>query len=430
MKVSNLNITQLQIIYGLSILNSLLFIFFIGLEVAYDSSSYIQAWEVLLNGEIDKWRTPIYPIFLGIIQSIIGEEQFYTATICMQHLIFLLSIRYFYQVAKKLCHHKIIVFIITLLYALHPGIASWNNFILTESLAVSFSVFLIYFAMKVWMGGTCKDCFLYNFWLLLLIFLRPAFVYIIPVSIVAWTIAAILKKETRKSYISCIVGVFIVTCSQLIYMNKFEERFGIFSPSGISIVNQYYIARQTGLLDSNLTDNAGLKNYINKSILENGQTCENHNELWEESNDIVKLFGLKDVQKIVTISNKSNPISYIKKVGGRIVRASYINYPPSYNKSLYSQYSTYILSINLSDIYLFLFFFFFILLYNILKQKYIPWYSSFFFMLGCSNIIVAIVGAQGEWSRLILPSIPIYLLMFGQLCNMINITTVPNSQLE
>lgn len=430
MKVSKWNLSPLQIIYGLAIINSLALIFIMGWNTSPDSPSYIQAWDTLLSGKIDEWRTPTYPIFLGIIQSITGKQYLHFTAMCIQHLLFLLSIRYFHQIVKQICQGDKVSFWITILYALHPGIASWNNLILTESLAVIFSVFLVYSALKVWKEASLKACFYFTLWLLLLIFLRPAFVYMLPVSLVAWIMAGFKRKEIRSVSFICIVGVITVSCCQLLYMKAFETKYGVFTPSGISTVNQYYIARQNGILNPNLIQDSLLRNYIENSITQNGVCYDNQHEgLWYETNHVINTYGLKNVQDAVSISNKSNLIGWLKKTGGRSYRAT--------SCSLFIAYcggpiATLIDMVGccLNFLYLFLIIYTGILIGWIFKKHSLPWISCLFYMLGCSNLIVAIVGAQAEWSRLVLPSLPVYLLMFGQLCNLIRISKAPNGQLE
>ena len=429
MKASNIKWSPLQIIYGLAIINSLALIFIGGWATSPDSATYVQAWDVFLSGDIDQWRTPVYPFFLGILQSMAGKEHLYFATICVQHLLFLVSIRYFHWMTKQICHNPKTVFWITLFYALHPGIASWSSMILTEILAVIASVFLIYCSLKVWKVASFKACFGFTFWLLFLVFLRPAFVYMLPVSLVAWGIAVFKRKEVRKASLTCIGGTLLVTCCLLSYMKAFEQRYGVFTPSGISTLNQYYIARQNGMLNPQLIKHPGLKAYLEKSISEKGQSSDVHAELWAEANEAIEIYGLKEVQEAVSVSNKSNPIGWAKKVGGRIYRAVQLSLFVTY---FWGPIATLVdmVDVNMNTLYLFLLIYTGVLFYYIFKRRKLPWLSCLFYMLGCSNLIVAIVGAQAEWSRLVIPSLPIYLLMAGQLLNLIKISKFSVCELE
>ena len=39
-----------------------------GVLIDFDTVSYVRAWDNLKSGEIDIWRTPSYPIILGILK--------------------------------------------------------------------------------------------------------------------------------------------------------------------------------------------------------------------------------------------------------------------------------------------------------------------------------------------------------------------------
>lgn len=421
MKANNRKLSPLQIIYILAIINSLVLIFFSGWITSSDSPSYIQAWDTLLSGAIDKWRTPTYPVFLGFIRSVVGTEHLFFIVMCLQHLLFLISIRYFYRLTDKIYHGHKTTFWITLIYALYPGITSWNNCILTESLAIILSVFIIYYAIEIWERGKVKNCILFTGCLLLLIFLRPSFLYMLPVCLVAWTIAIIKKKEKVKISLICILTTIIVCCCQFLYIKMFEQEYKVFTPSGISTLNQYYIARQNGLLNPEVIENPELKAYVEKSIAKHGVRFDaQHGELFIDAYHVIDTYGLKEVQEAVSASNHSNPIGWFKNIRYR-----------SYEASTYPLLATYcsspiitffhVVTCNIGALYLFLIIYTCILFYWIYKHKSLPWTSCTLYMLGCSNLIVAIIGAQDAWNRLILPSIPIYLLMLGQLYNMIRV---------
>ncbi|MBQ9596862.1 MAG: hypothetical protein IJR34_01235, partial [Bacteroidales bacterium] len=65
-------------------------------------------------------------------------------------------------------------------------------------------------------------------------------------------------------------------------------------------------------------------------------------------------------------------------------------------------------------IYLFLLVYIMMLVAWMIRKKTIAWVSITLWVLCVSNIIVAVVGANDEYNRLILPSMPFVLLMLGQ----------------
>ena len=83
MRVSNVDIMEqmkknkdLAIIYAYAIASSSILILGWGVQETFDSSSYISAWDSFNNGKIDMLRTPVYPVFLGVMKIIFGEHFF------------------------------------------------------------------------------------------------------------------------------------------------------------------------------------------------------------------------------------------------------------------------------------------------------------------------------------------------------------------
>ena len=60
-----------------------------------DTLSYIAAWEILKEGQLDEWRTPVYPLILGIFKTLFGDTKYLQYVVLFQHFIFLISIKYF-----------------------------------------------------------------------------------------------------------------------------------------------------------------------------------------------------------------------------------------------------------------------------------------------------------------------------------------------
>ena len=62
------------------------------------------------------------------------------------------------------------------------------------------------------------------------------------------------------------------------------------------------------------------------------------------------------------------------------------------------------------------------------RQKEIAFFSCLLFMIGVSNFILIIMGSPGEFGRLSLPAIPTYLIMIGQLLNMIRVKKISETK--
>ena len=145
-----------------------------------------------------------------------------------------------------------------------------------------------------------------------------------------------------------------------------------------------------------------------------------HYGMWWADHTLLKcLFLYIQDRSAIYASYKSNPIQWVEKCFGRLYR--------SVKKSLFltlaGGFATIfdVIGFNLNTLYLFLIIYTIILSYWTLCRRRVSVVSFLLYMLGVSNIVVAIIGAQGEWERLILPSMPLYLLMFGQLCSMFKV---------
>lgn len=408
---------DLRIIYVFAIIWSLVLIVGWGYRESPDSVTYVSAWDSLVNGQIDIFRTPTYPIFLGICKFIFGVGVFKFIAIIFQHLFFLVSIYYYQQIVKSFIRSNKVCFWLTLIYAILPCIIDWNNYILTESFAIVGMVFLAYNTIKVYKQVSVISSLGFLFWLLFLIFLRPSFLYLLPVMFLFWFVLLFLGKK-KGSCVGIICTCIIFLC-QLAYVYQMEQVYGVFTPSSVSVINQYYMIRQNGLVYVEGIENETLRNEIKNGIEEEGIATDNYQFLWGETNRLIEKYPLEDVQQIISVSFKANPVGVIKKAGGRAYKAA--SFPLCI--TLLPGFSTLFDMIGVSINFLYLFFIIYaiIIVCWVVKKRQIPVLSCLFFLLGLSNLITVIIGAQSEWSRLILPSMPLYLLMFGQLCTMFKV---------
>ena len=84
---------KLRYIYLFAIVNCLIMTYIFKVDVSIDTPTYIDAWTMLQNGQIDKFRTPVYPVFLGVMNIICGDNYLWYV-VAVQHVVFLVSIRY------------------------------------------------------------------------------------------------------------------------------------------------------------------------------------------------------------------------------------------------------------------------------------------------------------------------------------------------
>lgn len=416
---------DLKTVYLFAVIFYSLSILLIGASDTADTPSYLSAWEIISRGHIDIFRTPIYPIYLGLLKIVVGVKYFKLIAVLGQYCLFLLSIYYFHFICLRLSNSYNITFWTTAFYALYPGIFTWCNTIQTESFALSFMVFLAYFLIRLYEKFSLFYTISIAGLTIFLLMLRPAFIYLLPIFVVSYFF--LLKtKEKRKQAIAGLFATSIATLVLILYMTAFSQEYGVFASSSVSTYNRWHIAREHGLLNISVINDSALKEDLEIYIRDHGECCEVQ-YIYPEIREIFKKYDLKTLNDAVNSSALSHPMKNISKIGGRIYQASYLSNLTAYGGGVISTITD-IVGLRTNVVYLLLFIYTIVLVLWIIQHKYIPWISLVYYMIGTSNLVVVLIGAQAEWMRLVLPSIPLYLIFFAQLCTLLS--SQPLRQLE
>lgn len=405
----NKNLTTLLLLGGIS---SLLWIVLRGVILHEDSPSYIEAAGNVFSGTVDLYRTPGYPAFLAIMRWLLGERVYLLASIIIQHLVFLGSAACLFNLMKRVIGSDVISFWVSLFYVLYPFIASLNNYILAESFSMSGTVFLIALALRMKENGNWMDALSFTLLLTYLLLLKPAVVYLIPIFLVMWGYTLLLKGKWKNALMG-MAGVVVATACLLSYMNAFKKEYGLFSPSAVSTLNNYHIARQYGLLKPELIDHPGIRADLEKSMEANGERPDNFILLFQEARHMILDHSLPAVNEAVSACNRAQPVKVLTALASRLYYAADDPLLVSY---VYKSRMGHLLCFHMSSLFLFLIIYTVLLIIWVVRRKQIPWFTSLLYMMAVSQIIVAVLGAQSDWGRLILPVLTVYLLMIGQLC--------------
>lgn len=398
---------NLSTIYVSYFVYSLLIFLVIGYYKYPDSASYFRAWTDLQSGELPGSRTPVYPLFLGLVQCFFtGKAVYWVATI-LQSLIYACSIRCFHRLAVALVGSERWAFYLTLFYALFPGINSWNFTLLTESLSVSMMVFMLYAAMRVVHDKSMRWAFALVWWVFLLTFIRPSFLYVLPV---LGLMSVIMMRYTsyRRLAASVLTGMVAVGALLLLYCWFFYQEHGIFSPSRVGVVNQYFIARQYDIMDPKAIDDKDFRDFLTERRKLSKEPTEE--EIWKEIPVVFKTYSFESISQGVNASNAMHRDRQVKALLGRMQDAektfAFMAIEPM-------AYSVGLVSINLGTIILFLSVYICVVLYRLFRRQDVNGWGLFLWMIISSNIFVSIVGAQSAWNRLNMPVMPAFLLLLG-----------------
>lgn len=393
-----------------------------GVLVDFDTISYVKAWNNFNSGEIDLWRTPTYPFFLGILMWCFGE-QFMLAAIVIQFGTFIISILYFNRIADKIIDNKIIVLTTTAFYALFPCIPTWNNYILTESFAVHGLIFFLYLFFKVYIENSMKYHLHLLICLLFLAFLRPAIIFIFPILFFILCILGIQTSWGKSIRIGIINLIILCTCLGG-YTYLYQKKYGIISPTAVGVLNNYYMARMDGNLKPEMASSKELSLYLEKSITEHGVKYANGSgfDLGREGITAIQTFGPKTISDLVTKSDFNNITNRLKRLFQHFRKASQDKLFSTYN-SRWDLISD-IICLRMNTIYLLLLLYSISLSYWIYRRRVFAWFSVFILLLGAGHLFVILYSCQNVWYRLIIPFTPVYLIMIGQLINLLDFKKV------
>lgn len=376
-----------------------------GVLTTHDSESYVDAFDVYLSGGLDKFRTPVYPLFLGLFKTIFGVGFFQIATILAQHIIFVISVLFFFITAEITVRSNTVVSIFTTVFIVAIEVANWNNYIMTESLSTSFFVFFVYQVIRLWTNPMRYSLLWCVLWGIVVLLLRPAFVYVI----IACAIMAVLLPLSRDggSKSAAIKGgvLTIVLCVVAFsYSFAFKSRYGVATFSNVSIVNKYYTLRQNGLIDTSNISNRDLAAEIENFKSDHGEIYTDVIGTYREFEIIDNTYPLRDIDEVVNVSVSCNKAKCIRLVLDRF-RLSLTDYGtnPMTVVSL--------LKNKLFYIYVLLAVASILLLMNFFRRNPINYPVLFFYLLGMGHLCVTIIGAQGDWHRLFEPAMPAYLLL-------------------
>lgn len=398
-------------VYAIALLNIIIVIFRLGVCLQTDTESYIQAWEQsLAQGRLDLLRTPLYPLFIGFCQQVAGVY-FGWVCVALQHLVFLLSIHYFRQVASMALSsgHKAhsseqVVLWLTLCYAIFPVTSVWGSILLTESFAVSGVVFFAYHMLSYTCCHRASSAIWSAVFMLLLILLRPFFVYLIPIALLFWLF--MLKARRPGALMGC-VAVLLVGLSQLAYCYQFQRQFGLFAHSSVSTVNSAYLGFQDGLMRPEFTTNGDYQAFIQEH---NGTS-----DPWPVCLDAMERFGCLEVNRSVKASMHALPMEWADHALSRLGTVSHARYNVSY-----------VVSNPISSVFRFsvMFLFIFLVCYAIgmvyfwLRHRRVPYASLLLWLIVAGCVATSVIAAQSDWGRLTAPSFPLFLCMLGNCIKM------------
>ncbi|SRX54781.1 glycosyltransferase family 39 protein [Aequorivita sp. CIP111184] len=260
------------------------------IELLKDSQGYL---------EMSLIRSPVYPIFINVIEKIFGDY-FLTAAVCIQFVIMSLAIFYLVVTLRKLYNIQSFWYLLLVLLLLSPALYEVNVSTRILSEALAYPLYLIIFSLfiKAFTETKTKPLLISFPFLLLLLLTRGQFVYLAVVGLLlALFILWKQKRVIRQSWImvAFIALPFIANFTDKTYHYVVHQHFVTTPWTGIHLITPaLFVATES---DESVFSSEEEKSFflkIFKKLKENGLTLSSLDEKNSEST----IFYIQNFTKI------------------------------------------------------------------------------------------------------------------------------------
>jgi hypothetical protein len=294
---------------------------------------------------------------------------------------------------------KNIAAIISGVFALNPFSIFACLIPITESLATSFSIFLIHFFVKWLQTKRWRDFTYMSMCGLFLIFMRPSFLYIVVAFAIVAAIMSIKRAYKESIQLFALVAIY---CGFVFgYCKNVEAKSGVFTLSTVSLWNDYHNFANIGKWKSDYRE-------INRCLLFNVDEAPP-----VKANRITNFQAKQLYDKLQEMKERDR--LYLLKF-----------FVVNLQLSMYYNYDGYCgLTFDFRLIYALLMFIGIPLGYLAIWHRRVAVIAIFLWLMCVGNIMVDLLGSYAEWSRLFLPSLSLLLILIAQACNMFMIKFRP-----
>ncbi len=237
-------LTIITILLGLTFLGLQLYVFRHA-SMGMDSWSYPEGWITLKNGQLDPARPPVYCAIVGIVWEILTMGYGNILLPAIQWTLYIASLQLVWIINTWLRASRVFNIAAILSMLLIPGFWIFNNIIMAESVALCGIV------LQTWLSGkyiqTHKIRYLFNsgIILILLIFTKPMFIFLIPVLAVLW---GFVSWGNKRLMATSIFLLSITIGSLLAYATVIKNTYGVWALAIATTHNRYCCLRADGVI--------------------------------------------------------------------------------------------------------------------------------------------------------------------------------------
>ncbi len=390
-------------------------------NVNADTNGYTQYPYNIFKGETADNRTPVYPWFLKCIYTITGSESIldkvtFTETgtpiadeivqgqrtcfyvFLAQAIVYCLVLIPFYYASKILLHNPIVHFFTVLFIAVY--FIPCQSWILTEPLSISGA--MVFFSLMIFYLNKPRKitAFLIGLVTLILVFLRPIFLYLVVLLAGFWIFRLIVNKEDRKQAAIGFLSLCLV-CSVIYgYAKLNQKNYDYFTLSSVSLHTRFFIIYQTGFYKKS-TDTE-FKEYIVTSPLNPPESK------YLLMDDLINHFGYNRIKKFVNDTIKNNALEFfVFNIKRMWWEGDIYTFTPHYFAGAFD-----FLFLALSGFYF----------------RKIPWTRLGMWALVFGWFFLMFFGGVDCYDRLILPVLPVLFIVYARYADMIAQASVVSRQ--
>jgi len=387
-----------------------------------DSVEYLSSAQKIESFKIDVSRVPIYPLFIQVASQILSGFSMERATVLLQMVTSSIGVVLVFLISRNLFKSTIKAFIVSIFCAVSVCLINWDFLVLTESLSI-FLVLLLLLSFMMYMRKKSVVYMIMAFVISgLMMFIRPFYIAFPIMVLMAFLLYGFLESRVRQVVVTGVLAIAVIyTCLiGYMYLNMTQNKY--FGISDVSVINslgkvlQYDMYDLGGnikikeLIKKDIESNNGKLPYPKVFIYEHGFNTNNYSEI----SDFTKGIMLKHPYMYV-----SKTVEYmLKGISGSTVFTDYNtqNYKANWPKSLFNAVNNLPLVNNFFVIVALILFESAAIIYQAIKKRYYNWNWIFVILIIVYQFGMAIIGADGEFARLVAPTyILLFLIMFKYL---------------
>ena len=290
-------------------------------ELSTDEASYYSASQLIMSGQIDSFRTPLYPLLISLMTLVFKNvAAAYTAIVVLQWLVFTFAWFCLGRILRYFGVREILVFCVLLSMLFSPLTFRMNHYILTESLSLSFLIFFIWLCIGCSESPSLKNQSYAWGMVLLMLSLRPSWIFLVPVMVVFVALCVWNNKYFRRSaIISGILLPLAVVGTVCGYIAGINHKYHFNSISIVTTINNFSFMKDTKTFPLRDFGNDGLIAAVDSCYRVPYDQTGYYSQAWY----LIDRFGMPEVTRFVNTVMAENKALILRKTAERFVSAGH-----------------------------------------------------------------------------------------------------------